>query len=184
MTLFMAGEPWFGKLTDQQLAIQAKATAGPKADALLAALRRTHPQYSPSYLMTQIVTSTFMLGGSITLAERKTAQHAAPVYMYQLTWETPVGDGIFKSPHTLEIPFVFDNVERARPLLGPGPNPQKLADQLSATWIAFAKTSNPNNAAIPQWPVYNPDRRATMMFDVKSRVTNDPDSEVRQALQA
>ncbi|HTK80438.1 MAG TPA: carboxylesterase/lipase family protein [Rhizomicrobium sp.] len=184
MTLFMAGEPWFGKLTDQQLAIQAKAAAGPKAEELLAALRKTYPDYSPSYLMTQVIASTFMLGDSIKLAERKAAQHAAPVYMYQLTWETPVGDGILKSPHTLEIPFVFDNVERTRPLVGPGADPQKLADQMSAAWIAFAKTGNPNNAAIPDWPAYSSERRTTMMFDVKSRTADDPDSAVRQVLQA
>jgi len=182
MTLFMAGEPWFGKLTDAQLAIQAKATAGPKAEELISALRKTYPDYSPSYLMTQVVTSTFMLEDSIKLAERKAAQ-TAPVYMYQLTWETPVGDGIFKSPHTLEIPFVFDNVEKARPLLGPGPDPQKLADQMSAAWIAFAKTGNPNSPANPEWPPYTPNRRGTLMFNVKSSVTEDPDSEIRQVLE-
>jgi para-nitrobenzyl esterase len=182
MTLFMAGEPWFGKLTDAQLAVQARATAGPKAEELLAALRKTYPDYSPSYLMAQVVTSTLMLGDSVKLAGRKAAQ-PAPVYMYQLTWETPVGGGILKSPHTLEIPLVFDNVERARPLVGPGSDPQKLADQMSAAWIAFAKAGNPNNAAVPEWPVYTPNRRATLMFNLKSRVVEDPDSEIRQVLE-
>jgi para-nitrobenzyl esterase len=180
MTLFVAGEPWFGKLTDEQLATQAKAR--PKNEALLAALRKTYPDYSPSYLMAQMVGS-FMLDGSITIADRKSAQARAPVYMYRLMWETPVGNAVFKSPHTLEIPLVFDNVERARPLLGPGPDPQKLADQMSSAWLAFARTGNPNNAAIPQWPAYTTGRRATMEFDLTSRVTDDPVQAIRQALQ-
>jgi para-nitrobenzyl esterase len=184
MTLFVAGEPWFGKLTDDQLAAQARMMAGPKSDALLAALRKTYPGYSPSYLNAQVLTSTFMLGDSIRLAERKAAQGAAPVYMYQLTWETPVGAGVFKSPHTLEIPFVFDTVESTRPLVGPGPEPQKLADQMSSAWIAFARTGNPNNPAIPAWPAYTAERRATMEFDVESKVVDDPASEVRRALGA
>jgi para-nitrobenzyl esterase len=180
MTLFLAGEPWFGKLTDDEMAARLKAR--PKGDALVAALRKTYPGYSPTYLMAQVVGS-FMLDGSITIADRKSAQHRAPVYMYRLMWETPVGNGVFKSPHTLEIPLVFDTVERARPLLGPGPDPQVLADQMSSAWIAFARTGNPNNAAIPDWPAYTAVRRATMEFDLTSRVVDDPVQAVRQALQ-
>jgi len=182
MTLFMAGEPWWGKLTDEQLSATAPMTAGPKAPAILAALRAAHPDYSPSYLMAALVTSTFMFGGSVTLAERKAAQNGAPVYMYQLMWETPVGNGVFKTPHTLEIPLVFDNVETARPLLGPGPNPQTVADQMSAAWIAFAKTGNPNNPAIPTWPPYSASDRSTMEFDLQSKVVADPFADVRKAL--
>jgi para-nitrobenzyl esterase len=183
MTLFLAGQPWFGKLTDDQLAAQAPMMAGPNAPNIIAALKKAHPDYSPTYLMAELVTTTFMWGGSVTLATRKAAQNAAPVYMYQLVWETPIGGGVFKSPHTLEIPFVFDTVEVTRPLLGPGPAPQKLADQMSAAWIAFAKTGNPNNPAIPDWPAYDKANRATMLFDVSSRVVDDPYPDVRKALQ-
>jgi para-nitrobenzyl esterase len=183
MTLFLAGQPWFGRLTNDQLAAQAPMMAGPNAPNIVAALKKAHPDYSPTYLMAELVTTTFMWGGSVTLATRKAAQNSAPVYMYQLVWETPIGNGVFKAPHTLEIPFVFDTVEVSRPLVGPGPAPQKLADQMSAAWIAFARTGNPNNPAIPNWPAYNAADRATMMFDVSSRVVNDPYTDVRKALQ-
>jgi para-nitrobenzyl esterase len=89
---------------------------------------------------------------------------------------------VFKSPHTLEIPLVFENVENSRPLLGPGPAPQLVANQMSAAWAAFAKTGNPNNAAIPVWPTYDAKTRATMLFNVTSKVANDPDADVRKAL--
>ncbi|MGH6872278.1 MAG: carboxylesterase/lipase family protein [Rhizomicrobium sp.] len=182
MTLFLAGQPWFGRLTDDQLMAQAGTMLGPRAPALITALNKAHPDYSPTYIMAQIVTATFMWGDSIKLATRKAAQNAAPVYMYMLAWETPIGGGVFKSPHTLEIPLVFDTVEVSRPLLGPGPAPQQLADQMSNSWIAFARGGNPNNAAIPQWPAYDAATRATMMFDVASKVVNDPYPEVRAAL--
>jgi para-nitrobenzyl esterase len=182
MTLFVAGQPWFGRLTDEQLVAQTNAMGGPKAPAILAAIRNAHPDYSPSYLMAQFMTTTFMWGDSVTLATRKAAQNSAAVYMYQLVWETPIGTGVFKSPHTLEIPLVFDNVEVTRPLLGPGSAPQKLADQMAPSWIAFAKTGNPNNRAIPNWPTYDANARATMMFDITSKVTNDPYKEVREVL--
>jgi para-nitrobenzyl esterase len=182
MTLFMASEPWFGKLTDAELAERARRQGGPKADAVLAALRKVRPDYSPTYLMTAFVTASTMLAGSITLAERKAAQNAAPVWMYRLDWETPVGGGVFKSPHTLEIPLVFDRVETNRAFVGPGPEPQRMADQMSAAWLAFARSGNPSTPALPAWPAYESGRRATMIFDLESRVADDPDGELRRAL--
>lgn len=124
-----------------------------------------------------------MWSGSITLAERKAAQGAAPVFMYQLTWETPVARGRLKSPHALEIPLVFDNVENARNFVGRGDEPQVLADQMSSAWLAFAKTGDPNTDGLPRWPAYDAKARATMMFDLESKVVEDPNAEVRVLLQ-
>lgn len=184
MTLFMASEPWFGKLTETELAQRARQQAGPRADAILAALRTLHPDYSPTYLFAAFATATGMLGRSIALAERKAAQKGAPVWMYRLDWETPVGNGVFKSPHTLEIPLVFDRVETNRAFVGPGPEPQAIADQMSAAWLAFARTGDPNTPALPAWPPYDAERRATMIFDLQSRVENDPAAELRRVLAA
>jgi para-nitrobenzyl esterase len=183
MTLFTAAEPWFGKLSAAELEQRAKLMAGAKTEPLLAALRKLHPDYSPSYLLAQVMTSQFMFAGSITLAERKSAQKAAPVYMYYLVWETPVANGLFKAPHTLDIPFMFDNVDKARVLVGPGPQPEALAKQMSDAWLAFARAGTPNTKSIPDWPPYTAERRATMLFDVTSRVVDDPNAEVRKILQ-
>ena len=130
------------------------------------------------------MTATSMFAGSVTLAERKAAQKAAPVYMYYLIWETPVANNLFKSPHTLDIPLMFDNVDKARVLVGPGPQPEALARQMSDAWLAFARAGNPNAASIPEWPPYTAERRATMLFDVKSRVADDPNAEIRKILQS
>ena len=179
MTLFNASEPWFATLDEAGLAERAKTVAGPKADALIAAYRARSPDYAPPYLMSSLITGAFMWNGSITLAERKAAQ-PAPVYMYRLDWETPVAGGLFKSPHTLEIPLVFDNVERARALLGEGEVPQTLADRMANSWIAFAKTGNPRADGAPEWPRYDTKRRATMVFDANTRVVDDPDAAIRK----
>jgi para-nitrobenzyl esterase len=183
MTLFTAAEPWFGKLTGAELEQRAKQMAGAKAEPLLAAFRKLHPDYSPTYLMNQVMTATSMFAGSVTLAERKAAQKAAAVYMYYLVWDTPVAGGLFKAPHTLDIPFMFDNVDKARVLVGPGPAPEALARQMSDAWLAFARNGSPNTTSLPDWPAYTAERRATMLFDVTSRVVEDPNAEVRKILQ-
>ena len=179
MTLFNAGEPWFRDLDEKGLAQRAKEIAGDKSDALLKAYRERSPSYSPAYLLSALNTGGFMWSNSIKLAERKSAQ-SAPVFMYRLDWETPVGDGVFKAPHTLEIPLVFDNVERARVLLGDGDAPQQLANQMSDAWIAFARTGSPAAKGLPAWPAYEKKHRATMIFDTTSRVVLDPDAKIRK----
>jgi para-nitrobenzyl esterase len=60
-----------------------------------------------------------------------------------------------------------------------GPDAIALGQKMSETWIAFARTGNPNNAHIPNWPAYNSTKRATMIFDNECRVENDPGSEER-----
>jgi para-nitrobenzyl esterase len=122
-----------------------------------------------------------MWGNSIRLAELKAAQ-GAPVFMYLLTWETPVARGRLKCPHALEIPLVFDNVEKARNFVGRGEEPQKVADQMSAAWLAFARTGDPNATGLPQWAPYDARRRATMLFDLESRVVEDPYRPLREVV--
>ena len=184
MTLFTATEPWFGKLTDAQLNGQGKMVGGPHSDEVIAALRKAYPDYSPTYLMAALITSTTMLSGSFTIAERKVSQKSAPVYMYRLVWETSVAGGALKCPHALDLPLVFDNVEKARAFVGTGPAPQTVADQMSAAWLAFARAGDPNAKGLPRWPPYTTEKRATMLFDVHSSVADDPEPEVRKALES
>ena len=47
-----------------------------------------------------------MAMGSIHLAERRAALGKAPTYHYVWAWETPVMNLL--APHTMEIPFVFN----------------------------------------------------------------------------
>jgi para-nitrobenzyl esterase len=67
-------------------------------------------------------------------------------------------------------------------MVGPGPEPQRVADQMSAAWIAFARSGDPNTDGLPQWRPYDLKSRATMIFNLDSHVQNDPYSEIRQIL--
>lgn len=46
----------------------------------------------------------------------------------------------------------------------------------ATTWVQFATTGNPNNDPIPNWPTYDAQTRATMIFDNHTRAENDPRS--------
>ena len=184
-TIFNTAEPWFGRLTEAELTERAAAIPGipaEKAGALLAAERAHHPDYSATYLYNVLMSDARMLLGSALLAERKAAQGGAPVYMYYLTWETPVGDGIMKSPHTLDMPLMFANVDNSVALTGESPAARTLEMQMSEAWLAFARTGNPNHAGLPAWPAYDGVDRKTMIFDVEPTVVSDPKGDVRALL--
>lgn len=161
----------------------APTAPGADIDKLINDFRRLRPAASPSDLYFRITTLRGMGQRSVTLAERKAALAAAGAYVYRLEFETPVDK--LRSPHALDLPLVFDNVAKSSSLLGPVAEPaQKVADQMSAAWIAFARTGSPNAPGLASWPRYDPRARSTMLFNVTSRAVNDPDGEERRIVEA
>jgi para-nitrobenzyl esterase len=180
-TFFVGTDPKFGKFSEDDLRERANAMASGKAEGLVAALRRAKPDATPTTLIADLWTATWAFSGSAILAERKALQEA-PVYAYMLEWETPVAGGALKATHALDLPMMFNNVEVARPFVGPGDAPQKIADQMHAAWIAFARSGNPHTEGLPDWPRYDAARRATMMFNLRSCVVDDPWGDIRTVL--
>jgi para-nitrobenzyl esterase len=86
--------------------------------------------------------------------------------------------------HTLEIPFVFDNVDGAKTMTGTGVERYALADKMSRAWVAFAKTGNPNHNGLPTWQPFTVDKRSTMVFENECRAVDDPHGEERKAIAA
>lgn len=151
------------------------ATYVPSADVdkLVAGFRAANPQASPSDLFFLITTGTGVRGEVLTQVQGKAALGRAPVYSYCLDWKTPVDGGKWKSPHGLDIPFVFDTVALAPSLTGPVTEQTRaLSDDMTGAWLAFAKTGKPGTARLA-WPAYDLKRRATMVFDTPSRVVDD-----------
>ena len=105
----------------------------------------------------------------MTIADRRSALRKGPVYLYYWRWETPVDGGRLKSPHTIEIPFAFDNIKAATRLTGGGAEAMALADKVSDAWIAFARTGNPSTPKLPAWTAYNSADRPTMVFNTTER---------------
>ena len=151
-------------------------------DRVISGYRKSAPRATPSDLFFAVTTARRVRQHAWTQAERKAAQNAAPVWLYELDWQTPVDDGKWKSPHSLDLAFVFDNVARSESMVGRGDGPRALADQMSTAWLAFARTGNPNNKPSPQWTQFRPPDRATMVFDSISRAVNDYRGDERQLL--
>ncbi|MGB3807195.1 MAG: carboxylesterase family protein, partial [Erythrobacter sp.] len=95
-------------------------------------------------------------------------------------WETPIGDGMLRSPHTLDIPLMFDNAAESASLVGTGEDAQTMADMMSDAWIAFAKTGTPSSELLPEWEAYTPENRNVMELDVTPRLVDDPERDIRE----
>jgi para-nitrobenzyl esterase len=128
--------------------------------AIIAGYRELQPESDPTDIYFEATTDARWLAGHVLQAERKTEQGGAPAYLYLFNWDTPVDGGKWRSPHALEI--------------GIGEEQQRVADIMADTWIAFARTGNPNNPKIPEWPPYNLDSRPVMVLDETPELANDP----------
>ncbi|MEW4447379.1 carboxylesterase family protein [Qipengyuania sp. JC766] len=178
------GSPENFTLTWEELPAKLEAFTGDAdVEEIITGMRAAHPDYDASDVFFQVATFRNYRGTALLQAERKSEQ-SAPVYMYRLDWKTPVESGRLETPHALDIAFVFDNVARSTSFTGPETaETRRMADLMADAWISFARTGNPNTAALPQWPAYDTQGRATMIFDLDPQVVNDPDGEERVLLQ-
>ena len=116
--------------------------------------------------------------GALLQAERKAAQGGAPVYLYLWAWPSPGMGGKFGAVHGVDVGLAFHNF--AGEITGGGtPEGKLMADRLASAWVAFARTGNPNNPQIPEWPAYNATTKPTMIFDADTRVVEDPKRDLR-----
>jgi para-nitrobenzyl esterase len=154
---------------------------GEHSGRIIDVYRKANPNATPSDLYFLIASDHRYGAPTMKIAERRAALGKGPVYLYYFRWETPVDGGRLKSPHTIEIPFAFDNVKTSRLTRG-SQDAVGFADRVSDAWIAFARTGNPNTAKLPHWPAFNPADRPTMVFNNVSKVENDPLREQRLAM--
>jgi para-nitrobenzyl esterase len=148
-------------------------------ETVVAAYRQLYPQYSASDVFFAATTAARSWRGAIIEVEARAAQ-GAPAYAYQLDWRSPLDGGKWGAPHTLDIPLAFDNIDKEGSLTGTSAEAQKVADQMSSAFIAFAKTGDPNTQAIPGWEPYQLPRRQTLLFDLQSRLADDPRGKERE----
>ncbi|WP_342454524.1 hypothetical protein [Sphingomonas sp. H160509] len=70
---------------------------------------------------------------------------------------------------------MFDNVSAGAALSGPPTGATAvMAQQMADTWMAFARSGNPDNPCIPPWAPNDLERRTTMLFNVPPRAIADP----------
>ena len=167
--------PAFRDIAQDKAVEMLRAKYGDRTDEFVSLFGKVYPGYAPKDLLD--VDFTFR-PSAVEQANLKARQGGAPVYMYMFAWQSPVMDGILRSTHCMEIPFVFDNALRHASMTGGGADAQALAQKMSTAWANFARTGNPNGEELPQWPAYTPDGGETMWFDNTCTIKKHHDREL------
>jgi para-nitrobenzyl esterase len=147
----------------------------PAADAAYETYGAARPGAGPGELVVALTTDQLFRIPAVRLAE---AHHAAGgrVWKYLFNWKSRAFGGRLGATHALEIPFAFANL--AKPgvdaFLGPGEPPSELAERMHAAWTAFVREGDPSCDALPEWPAYEPQRRAVMELAEPARLLSDP----------
>jgi para-nitrobenzyl esterase len=162
----------------------ARAYGEAKGNTLADAMKKAHPEKS-------IRTLSYMCGGPglnglglrnavVQAAKQKHDLHAAPVYTYYFTWQSPMLEDA-GAWHTAELAFCFDNAKRCEQGTGNTPEAQALAKKMATAWANFARTGNPSQPGLT-WEPTDPDSCKTMVWNNECRMVNDPLGEVRKVL--
>jgi para-nitrobenzyl esterase len=183
-------------LTEDTLKARLEREYGVNGARIFEAYRKSRPDASPGELYVAIGTARFAVTGSTTIAERKAAQHGAPVFAYCFTHESqrllPGTQHIYGAAHAGEIVYKFNNVPSPN---GAAPSQSssagavygdsekasiQAAHNMSELWSTFARTGHPAVKGQPAWPPYDTAKRSTMFIDAECRVVDDPFALERQ----
>jgi len=173
----LAGKP----VEDDDAILRRLKGAGAEPAEVLAPYRSARPDASANDVWSAIVTDRVFRIPALRLAEAQLAHQPDNTFVYRFEWPSTAFDGRLGSCHALEIPFVFDNLDkRGVDLLTGAEPPQSVADAMHTAWLAFVNDRDPGAVATVPWPAYTTDRRATMIFDTSIRVDDDPDGAERE----
>jgi para-nitrobenzyl esterase len=90
-----------------------------------------------------------------------------PVFTYLFTHPQPgPTQGKYGVFHSSELPYVFDNLSKSdRPWTA---EDRRIAGELSAYWVDFVATGDPNGAGLPVWPAFRAEDATTMELGDKT----------------
>lgn len=157
-----------------QVAEQLRPIFADDAPRIVAHYRSAHPG-AGAWEVDQIIRADWPTRlFSRRIADEQSKLQRAPVWMYRMDWETEADNGRQMAPHAIDIPFVLDTVgtELTRP--GQLDEQRRMTRQMSDAWVSFARDGRPSSALLPDWTPYNSAQRPTLLFNVQSRMENDP----------
>ena len=179
------GPPPFDLSDAEMLERFTKQLAGNDAaqgEKLLGLYKRTHPDLRNQMLWLAAESDDTRRWNAQELCRLKQEQRTAASYLYYFDWFSPVHNNRMGAYHTLDIPFVFYNMDIGASMTGSAQSRYALGHVMSAAWAAFARTGDPNHADMPKWPVFDVATYPTMVFGERVHVANDPNRDERLAL--
>lgn len=128
-------------------------------ERVIAAYREWFPDFGPREVFWSATTAGRSWRGQVIEAEER-ARAGAPAFVYQLDFEA--------AQHTDDIGLAFGTSAAQ------GEKRAAMSEVMMQAFLRFARTGDPG------WPAYDLQKRATMVFDVASKVVDDPRGRERE----
>lgn len=148
-----------------------RTVLGDLAEPLFDGYAATPPSRSDAAIYQAIMTDSMFRIPSVRGAEARVGQ-TSPVFMYRVDWQRPDNAHV-RASHGAEVPFVFDTLDVPGYTRG-AKEAEIVMRQMQDSWLAFARTGNPNHPGIPELPPYDLATRSTIVFDTTPRIEQDP----------
>jgi carboxylesterase type B len=165
----LTDEALLARLVEPRTTAEARDNATVDPAEALALYRRERASHGESTaapeLWFAIMTDRRFRVPSMRLAELHAA-HTSATYTYLFAWKSPGWEGKLGAGHEVNTPFVFGTLDApdSQDLVPVGSPVGDLPTQMQDAWIAFARTGNPETAALAGWQPYTVARRTTMLL--------------------
>lgn len=143
------------RITTRTLTLARLAARVPAA--VVRAHRRRHPDARPGEILGEIVGDMLLREPAYRLADTRLRRRAAPTWMYEFRWQSPL-DGL-GAAHVVDLSFVFDRLGTPDALALTGADaPPALAEAMHGAWVRFVLEGDPG------WEAWDA-RRPAQVFD-------------------
>ena len=150
---------------------------GEKAAAeLLPLFEKAYPTHNPVDLT---VLDTIVRVPLLDYVKERSKMNAQ-TYSYMFDLELPL-DGGWVPWHCADIPYVFANTSFT-PYTQEAGVTERVETEIFDSVMSFARTGDPNNSAIPNWPACTPDHIYTLVTSKNTRVECNYDDELMKVI--
>jgi para-nitrobenzyl esterase len=158
---FLGGDPKNFALTWEELPskLDNELVLDMSPEYLIAKYRQLYPNYSPSDCFFAITTAGRSWPGHLIQAEQR-ARIGAPAWMYQLDFGSQTDPARWAPTTATTSPWCSARWTPRSRRPAPGRRRAKVRESDERAFVNFARTGDPNGAAIPAWEQYTLPKRA------------------------
>ena len=151
------------------------------AEKLIPLFREAYPERAAADLLR---TDFVFRAPEIRYIARRSALNDC-TWSYLFNMDQPIDGG--NTPwHCCDIPYVFHNIDLVEYPWGPGTDglAEKVQEEAFRSVMAFARTGNPDNEAIPHWPSCREGTESVLVLDDHTRVLENYDHKLIGGLES
>jgi len=169
-------------LSTKDLSTKVESLYPGRSGEIVGVFRKGHPKAN-NFQIWSIISTVGVRASAVKQCQAKAALRRAAAYNCWWQWQSPILDGRIMALHSGDLAFFLNNLERCQAQTGNSPEARALASQMSDAWVHFVRTGDPNHAGLPKWSPVTPEGSETMIFDVPSVYSQDPDGDQRRIVE-